>query len=135
MPFHIPGSQMNGPPPHTHLHAVPASFPQLLSWAGHIRRAVCALRACVCVCVVRACVCVWKERGRRSVHGSDENRSRWLTYQHVYRCVCLWRHWCDMPTGHHLLPRTLSTVKDLEHNIAVTLKVSLFDKFLNLNHT
>lgn len=35
MPFHIPGSQMNGPPPHTHLHPVPASFPQLLSWAGH----------------------------------------------------------------------------------------------------
>lgn len=50
MPFHIPGSQMNAfPPPflfsslsppilpffYPHLHTVPASFPQLLSQAGH----------------------------------------------------------------------------------------------------
>lgn len=50
MPFHIPGSQMNAfPPPflfsslsppilpffYPHLHTVPASFPQLLSRAGH----------------------------------------------------------------------------------------------------
>lgn len=46
MPFHIPESQMNGYPlppsshlsllfSYPHLHTVPASFPQLLSLAGH----------------------------------------------------------------------------------------------------
>ncbi len=121
MPFHIHGSQMNGfPLPSSshlslllsfpfflpHLHTVPASFPQLLSRAGHNIGGGSA----------------WgleggageEGRRRRCVYGCDERRRQLLTYQrtvYVYRCVCMCVGMrgcfrasalvclCDMPMG------------------------------------
>lgn len=65
-----------------HLHTVPASFPQLLSQAGHN------------IGGVGEALCVeWRVgRDRRCVYGCDERRRQLLTYQctvYIYRCVCM----------------------------------------------
>lgn len=128
MPFHIHGSQMNGFPlpssfhlslsshpspfaPHPP-HSVPASFPQLLSRAGHNIRGGC---------VDGWEGGVWKRREQKEnvYYGCDERRRQLLTYQHtvyVYRCVirvrvcvcvcaCAAVCLCDMPMWQSLATR------------------------------
>lgn len=93
-------------------HSVPASFPQLLSRAGHNIRGGC---------VDGWEGGVWKRREQKEnvYYGCDERRRQLLTYQHtvyVYRCVirvrvcvcvcaCAAVCLCDMPVWQSLATR------------------------------